>query len=111
MSKVSSAAQADYANTAYQATIATMALEAQKLNQSGDMIIIDPALHYIQLVGMNQDPKTSIGFDLVTRTVYNLTVAPPDDTPETGYAQAMAELRLMRLEQRIAALENPPGEA
>jgi hypothetical protein len=103
MSKVSSAAQADYAKNAYQATIASMALEAQKLNLAGDMIIIDTASHYVILVGANQDPDTSITFDLINRTVSNLTVTPPDK-PEDSTSES--EVRMMRLEQRIWALEN-----
>jgi hypothetical protein len=103
MSKVSSAAQADYAKNAYQATIASMVLEAQKLNQAGDMIVIDSARHYIILVGAMQDPATSITFDLVNRNVSNLNVVPPA-TPEAESSES--NIRIMRLEQRIAALEN-----
>jgi hypothetical protein len=108
--KVSTAAQADYAKNAYQATIASMALESQKLNQAGDMVLIDPARHYVQLIGVNQDPNTSISFDLINKLVYNLTVVPPA-TPESESAQnevrmARLEQRLLAMEQRLAALEN-----
>jgi hypothetical protein len=116
MSRVLSAAQADYAKNSYQATIASMALEAQRLNQAGDMIIIDPARHYVILAGANQDTNTSVTIDLINRVVYNLTVAPPTTPesadsslreprpPESAESQVSA-MRLLRIEQRLAALE------
>jgi hypothetical protein len=118
MSRVLSAAQADYAKNSYQATIASMALEAQRLNQAGDMIIIDPARHYVILAGANQDINTSINIDLINRVAYNLTVAPPpspegsspegslgEPRPPLGAESDQASLRLLRIEQRLAALE------
>jgi hypothetical protein len=103
MSKVSLASQADYAKSSYQATIASMALEAQKLNLAGDMIIMDPSRHYVLMVGANQDPETSIIFDLLNRVVYNITVAPPAKPEDTS---SESEIRMMKLEQRVRALEN-----
>jgi hypothetical protein len=51
-----------------------MAMESQKLNQAGDMIQIDPTNHLIIFVGANQDPSTSITFDLINRKILNATV-------------------------------------
>jgi 7-keto-8-aminopelargonate synthetase-like enzyme len=94
--RASFASQADYAKNAYQATIASMSLESQKLNQAGDMIMIDPANHYVIMVGANQDPTTSIIFDLVNRTAINLKM-PSDES-------------VSRLEARLNALESLMAE-
>jgi hypothetical protein len=98
--RASYASQADFAKNAYQATIASMALESQKMNQGGDMIIIEPTNHYVIMVGANQDPSTSIVFDLINRRAINLTVIPPAENPE------VQDTRLNRLEQRLKVLES-----
>jgi hypothetical protein len=114
MSKVISAAQADYAKNAYQATIASMALEAQKLNQAGDMIIIDPSRHYVIMAGVNQDLTDAISIDLLNRVAYNLTVVPPavpeereetDWTPMGIIRHNQQEARLADIQQRLASVE------
>jgi hypothetical protein len=77
MTKASFATQADYAERAYQASQALMATEAQKLNQAGDMIIIDPNRHYIIFCGAGEDLNHAVTLDLVNHVIFNLTVVPP----------------------------------
>jgi hypothetical protein len=82
----------DYAKNAYQATIASMALEAQKLNLAGDMIIVDPTRHYIIMTSGNQDLENAITIDLVNRVAYNLTVVPPPTAEPEPESQAIARV-------------------
>jgi hypothetical protein len=77
MTKASFATQADYAERAYQASQALMATEAQKLNQAGDMIMIDPNRHYILFCAAGEDPEHAVTLDLANHAIYNLTVVPP----------------------------------
>jgi hypothetical protein len=77
MTKVPFATQADYAERAYQASQALMATEAQKINQSGDTITIDPNRHYIIFCGAGEDPEHAVTLDLANHAIYNLTVVPP----------------------------------
>jgi hypothetical protein len=101
--RASYAAQADYAKNAYQATLASMALESQRLNQAGDMIMINPTNHYVVFVGANQDPASSIFFDLINRKVYNLTVVPPEEKTDASTERlALMEQRLKNLESFMA---------
>jgi hypothetical protein len=99
--RASFASQADYAKNAYQATIASMAQESQRLSQAGDMVLIDPANHYVIMVGANQDPSTSIAFDLINRTAINLTLASDQDSEEVSRLSSL-EQRLIRLETLLA---------
>jgi hypothetical protein len=97
-------AQADYAKNSYQATIASMALEAQKLNMAGDMVVMDTSRHYVVFVGANQDLNTSISLDLMNRTAYNMTVVPPAGSEESS-SWSLWDIRLSDIERRLASME------
>jgi hypothetical protein len=64
------ASRADYAKNAYEATMASLAIESQRVTQAGNMIVMKPTNHLVIFLGQNQDPSTSIIFDLVNRNSF-----------------------------------------